>query len=549
MKRTQKSSTSREPHSSDVPFSSNIFLPAPIHSRRSRSFFLVDVLDPSPTPGHATMDPTFDNLPYQIPGPAGGPSYATPSQARNAPAAKSEAARRFRQPAWQVLLSQIFAPPYGNNSLTSSIALLRANALSHRFTRLPRIPILLGSLSWVGRDASVTLLDPTGTIRATIHAAVFEEHRTGIEPGSAMLLDGVAAVCHAERRPSGFKVDQDEGLHVSVQPCHVKAVIPVGADMPASPLRHASDPKDSYNTAVLSPPIVRRPSTRLARRPQPTRAPLRPRAEPANIQRNRRPDYGRGQYASRGASGFKGRPYGQRRSPPGGMQRSPGAGHAVKRPYTNVVPPLPAVRRHGMQPLPKRPAPNQRGVDHFQQPVMLPRNSGPRGAPSVNSSAPATSNCTGLNSLTEDQLDSLLGDFDVDAVIAASGKSQSVSTVSSAAKKSTNLPESHRLGTVTISQVGEVGARAEQPEKACETVVSGKASESVLPGKRCESLVSEKVHVVPKDTPLLETDIPHQSAPTPAQLQANRVGQQALSGVDEAMIDNLLEGLDDSDFR
>lgn len=243
--------------------------------------------------GLFVMDPTFENLPYQIPGPAGGPSYATTSQAVQAPSAKSEAARKFQQAAWQTVLRQVSAPPFGDTSIASSIALLRANALSNRFTRLQRLPVLLGSLSWVGRDASVTLVDPTGAICATVHAAVFAEHRTGIEPGSALLLDAVAAMAYVERRPSGFRIDESEGLHVSIQACHVKAVIPVGVEMPAPPRHFAADPKESYERAVLSPPVARRPPTRRVSPPQ-SRQPLHPRVEPQHANQNRRSVHDRG---------------------------------------------------------------------------------------------------------------------------------------------------------------------------------------------------------------------------------------------------------------
>lgn len=224
------------------------------------------------------MDPTFDNLPYQIPGPAGGTLSQVPSQLPLP--LKSSTTRLFQTSPWQAALQHLQAPPHGSTLLSSSIALLRSHALSDRFQRLSSLPVLLDALSWVGRDASILLRDPTGSIRATVHAEVFSKHKAGIEIGAALLLSGVAAIAYLERRPVGFRRDEGESLHVSIQACHVMKLFPVGCAC-AGAISH--DPKQSYEQRVRKPTVVRRPSTPRQSPPMPSlpqRPPLQQRVEP-----------------------------------------------------------------------------------------------------------------------------------------------------------------------------------------------------------------------------------------------------------------------------
>lgn len=238
------------------------------------------------------MDTPFDNLPYQIPGPAGGLSFPTLSQAERGELNDSDAFRIFRQPSWHALLTHLRAPPFGTSHLHSSVALLRSHALSDRFERVPHLPVLVDEMAWVGHDASAKLRDPTGVIRATIHADVFHKWKTGIEHGAALLLNGVAAVAYVEKRPKGFRTDAGEALHVSIQLCHVLQVFPVGKTLPGGKLGSVvQDPKESYTPKALAPPVVKRPPSRRARNSHEQRIPLQARQEHhANNRIMRRPN-------------------------------------------------------------------------------------------------------------------------------------------------------------------------------------------------------------------------------------------------------------------
>lgn len=184
-----------------------------------------------------------------------------------------------------------------------------------------------------------------------------------------------------------------------------------------------------------------------------------------------------------------------------------------KRPYApHRIPSHPGIRRPGMQPPLKRPTSHRSPVPSRVNPLI---------APPV---APA-------ETITDDQLDDLLGDFDVDAVIAASGRSQplptkqapltsqeaptitkAVSSISSAATATlvANDPKQARSRPLNVRQNPSIGEQG----------ISNVASDVPSPG-------GAKVNTEPK---------------------AAQTENPSCSAVDEAMIDNLLEGLDSSDF-
>lgn len=189
----------------------------------------------------------------------------------------------------------------------------------------------------------------------------------------------------------------------------------------------------------------------------------------------------------------------------------------MKRPYSNHVWQAPSVPRSGTQPPTKRPATsrtptgNTRAASHDLNIAATK----PQHRVSTQSNTPSKSN--GLGSFTEDQLDALFGDIDVDAVIAASGKSQALPSMSPAptgppaapSNATSSQPNSSSFGTEQLKQGHEV---ASVPEPDPMRVSSGHAEG---PANVCEG---------------------------------SSDGKKPLSAVDESMINNLLEGLDDSEF-
>lgn len=174
-----------------------------------------------------------------------------------------------------------------------------------------------------------------------------------------------------------------------------------------------------------------------------------------------------------------------------------------------------------MQPLPKRPA-LQRPPGRINLPIVSP--------------------ATPVNSLTDDQLDDLLGDIDVDAVIAASGKAKVLA-----------MP----VATVSKQQSGAALDKSGSSEK--EGKDSSSRDHAVAPtsvdldGSNTGSNVGQKSALTStsKATPSPGSNNASKSVPgsdTNVGSNASEAGQRSLSFVDEAMIDNLLEGLDSSDF-
>lgn len=183
----------------------------------------------------------------------------------------------------------------------------------------------------------------------------------------------------------------------------------------------------------------------------------------------------------------------------------------------------PAIRRPGMQPLPKRPAPARNLITASAKQISQ------------------TGEDTAIGALTDEQLDSLLGDVDVDAVIAASGK-----------------------GTAQVKAVG-IGGNERERQKATEKEQDSDGNDSGLGERRQSGNELRNIgasgehgksssileHVMrPGETKTSEDRATHLTSACVElpQAQLNGKRERALSKADEAMIDSLLDGLDGSDF-
>lgn len=186
------------------------------------------------------------------------------------------------------------------------------------------------------------------------------------------------------------------------------------------------------------------------------------------------------------------------------------------------------VRRPGMQPLSKRPA-SARNLEAM---------------PAVQ--VAQTEGRAGIGTLTDEQLDSLLGDVDIDAVIAASGKG-------TAQVKAVGIGES-----TGVERAGEKYAVVgrEQGGGDSDNVIGGGRSrgdelknttadeeQDALPQAMERAMGTAEAEMSAEDG--IRSATAHVGLPR-AQVMGNE--QRTLSKADEAMIDSLLEGLDGSDF-
>lgn len=174
-----------------------------------------------------------------------------------------------------------------------------------------------------------------------------------------------------------------------------------------------------------------------------------------------------------------------------------------------------------MQPLPKRPAP-QRPPGRINPPLVPP--------------------ATPVDPLTDDQLDDLLGDFDVDAVIAASGKSQALLMPSATVSKQQSGAAVDKSGS---PETGRKSASSRNPAAASASIDLGGSSTGSNIGQKSVLNSASNVALSTGSNNASNSD---PGSGTHAGSNAGRAGQRSLSAVDEAMIDNLLEGLDGSDF-
>lgn len=448
---------------------------------------------------------TMDRLPYPIPGPAGTLPRLRPQSSTVVPAQPD----RFSVLSWSEMRRSLSLPPHGSQRLSSSLALLRRNALLNFRHKLSKLPVIVDSLHWVGHDASVNLVDPTTSMSATIYATVFASYpNTPIRAGTVLILKEAIAFAYSNRSV-GFRADPSSAVHLNIRLPHIEAVIPVPeAATPQQPSSCSlADPSTIYSSFAFAPPMPpirpRRPpsfnSSHLPSNPsiipQPPTRPLVP--------HNRHPQ------------------------PPRAAHKAPFIPPSRKRQFPNTnTPPndLPTAK--------KRPASHQ----FSSSPVPTgPSLIFPK--PIVSSGIPITphqplrtqSGPTVMAAMSDEHLDSILGDFDLDAAIAAHEKS---------------VPSNEHASSVSLQSTpfGSVGAQTKQNSQGEPAPVS-------FPAHRHEtndndsSLATARANSNPP-------------VPRPSENFISSVGQATssstphvpLSAVDDDMIQNLFDGLDASDF-
>lgn len=315
--------------------------------------------------------------------------------------------------AWRVMLRTLNLSTEANRLLNSSLAVVRCLALNQSTDRVSQIPVLITSLRWVGGDAAVTLRDPTATLCATVHAAVFSEYTdTPIRIGTVLLLKGVCACAYAVF-PRGFRVDVAQSIHLNVRLANVIRIFnpPQYEAQSSSPV--LCNPVDVYSKTARNPPLpVHRNPVQFI--PTPRQNPLPPPSSRVLHQLNRSPTAP----AAPMAPGLRKRPY--------------------SHPSSNAPPKRPA--------FPPRRAPSV--ITHSTPRIGLTR---PGSAISRPSPGPPSASGRGATSavpvaaLTDDHLDSLLSGFDLDGVVAAYGRSQTLS-------QSNNLSQTAPLRTTAPSR-------------------------------------------------------------------------------------------------
>lgn len=456
-------------------------------------------------------------LPYPIPGPA-GTLLAPPANNATRNASPSTNAL-FASSAWHAMLRHRNLPPYGTEKQESSLALLRHGALARdapptSADRLRFIPALLTSLTPLGRDATVIIRDPTAALRATVHEEVLRKHGRSLREGAVLLMDNVVALSSDQRKRAGYRLDVLSDVHASIGP---DSVIRVFTPCDISPstrtlsqqsqqLRHQQQKKQQQQQQHQGPDPSAAYSAN-ARNPPPL--PLQPhRQSTARVPLS----------TVTSSTALKRTPERQ-------------SGPSLKRPaYQNdahMRPPIGPPPRSALGP-PRRPGLYRPGaplLPAFQRP-------GGTGAPgptvsqamavSTVTPTPISNPSTAASRLSDEQLDSLLGEVDVDALIAASGKANAVASA-------------EEVSRMTQSQASGGTERAE----AIDGVAMG-ADESVA-----KSGVGQNGEMQKEDSnPGRGVSTLQQQTQTGEVATEGINAAGGIASVDQSMIDNLFEGLD-----
>lgn len=247
------------------------------------------------------------DTPYRIPGPAGGHDwrgtlFADSGYARETRAARSgtishlannkASSSKFHGGAWYEALCELGVitnkkpsprsenkQTSGRKTLSESVALLQAYSLASDVYKAERLVVEIDALSHVGKDVSVTLADPTGTIAGTLHSSAMEAHKEVIRAGCVLVLVKLTAITYAESQSVGFRVDPTAGVHVSIHLSNVENVFPATTE-------HAwtiQDPLASYEKTARNPRMY--PQQRPIKRSRVMSQSLqhRPSPAPANV--------------------------------------------------------------------------------------------------------------------------------------------------------------------------------------------------------------------------------------------------------------------------
>ncbi len=378
------------------------------------------------------------SLPYPIPGPAGvfsstrsgsegcaGTERSLVDTTTRKPRARSSGSnslKSFDTTGWHALLLAYDLRPYGPDLLSSSIALIKSNAFRGNFQRL-RLAVRVEKMHFVGKNASVTLADPTGTIVATVLAEVFEDRKCGVQEGAVLMLESVTAIMYPERKPAGFYINLDAALHMSIQSSNIVHVFSEADELEVE----RKELIMSYSEEALRLPNADQQTLRKQRS-------VVFDAGESSVSAQPRPISGYNEQSrsdNRGVSGnyrySKQQPYNSRMRPP---QRSSNTdpygrntvqerrrdiqGNAQNQAYRRPNPYRPFRREFDN---PSNQCRNKRPAEQQGAPILRPSQR-PR---SFNNSqaSPAPNKVKPTETLTDDQLDDLLGSVDIDAAIAA----------------------------------------------------------------------------------------------------------------------------------
>lgn len=455
----------------------------------------------------------MQSLPYPIPGPAGAFSGSrsrnesgnterslVDTSVRQNRAKKSSCVslKSFDIIGWHSLLLAYDLRPYGPELLSSSIALIKSNAFRGDFQRL-RLAVRVEKMHFVGLNASVTLADPTGTIVATVLAEVFEDRKCGIQEGAVLMLDGVTALMYPERKPAGFYINLDAALHMSIQSSNIVHIFSESDELDIE----RKELVIPYSEQALRLPNADQETLRKQRSvvldasDPPPSVQLRPNSAVGEQFRSNNPR-GNAYYRGNGynrrmrtpqrpsySNNYRRNPVQQRGREADGTTSSYASGqHGRNRP------------QHRNSNVPPNQNWNKRPADRHAAPISRPKQRPRSITNSQQYCAPSSNKST--ETLTDDQLDDLLGSVDIDAAIAAATQPKTTSSekkipqssppTSSADKNNTKDQPSSCLDEIEKSRTKVMHATTGSSNNATDTLTDAQL-DTLLGSVDMESLL------------------------------------------------------------
>lgn len=92
----------------------------------------------------------------------------------------------------------------------------KRKALKDDFSKHP-LTAIIDSARFLRKDATITLIDPTGKLVVSILSECFEGHARGFCKGAVLVLKDVLAVMYPQRKARGYFVDIDECFHLAIK--------------------------------------------------------------------------------------------------------------------------------------------------------------------------------------------------------------------------------------------------------------------------------------------------------------------------------------------
>jgi len=155
--------------------------------------------------------------------------------------------------AWNYILFSLQIEPYGENKFEAGIITVINKAKAKNFEKLD-IAVLVKAMDRNRTHLNVILVDPTGTIEATIIITEnIEADAEGIEVGAVLVLHQVFAVKYEKSTDPDFHVDFHPDIHMTITSTNLLRVI--GKDIVTAPayMRKALVPcykKEAYNHQI-----------------------------------------------------------------------------------------------------------------------------------------------------------------------------------------------------------------------------------------------------------------------------------------------------------